>query len=336
MVALFLFTQPKETMAKSKYKFNPEDLVFTKEKSTSKEKLILVLQYITAALVISIISYLVFPFIIDTPEVRKLKRENADMVTNFELINKRVDQLKVVIEDLQKRDDNIYRSIFEVEPIHSSIRNAGMGGADRYEYLEGLENRAIIVEASAKLDHLCRKAYIQSRSFDEISELAKNKEELVKCIPAIMPINNRDLTRVASSFGYRIHPFYKVLKMHNGMDFTASTGTDIYATGDGVVDRIEYLQRGYGYNVIIDHGFGYKSLYAHMSKILVRKGQKVKRGFVIGLVGSTGTSVAPHLHYEVRKNDKPIDPINFYFNDLSPEEYDRMIEIAALPTQSFD
>ena len=323
-------------MAKSKYKFNPDELVFTKEHSSIKEKAFVVLRYIAAALIISVISYLVFPFIVDTPEVRKLRRENNELVTNFDLINKRVDLLRGVLEDLQKRDDNIYRSIFEAEPIHASVREVGMGGVDRYEYLEGLDNGKLIAETSSKIDHLCKKAYIQSRSFDEISSLAQKKEELVRCIPAIMPISNRDLTRVASSFGYRIHPFYKVLKMHSGMDFTAPTGTDIYATGDGVVDRVEYLQRGYGYSVIVDHGFGYKSLYAHMSQILVREGQKVKRGQVVGSVGSTGTSVAPHLHYEVRRNDKPIDPINYYFNDLTPEQYDKMIEIASMPTQSFD
>lgn len=186
------------------------------------------------------------------------------------------------------------------------------------------------------MDFLTRKAYVQSRSFDEITVLAKRKDELVKGIPAIMPISNKDLTRVASSFGMRIHPFYKVLKMHTGMDFTAPTGTEVYATGDGVVSKIQYAQRGYGYHLVIDHGFGYQTLYAHLSKILVRPGQKVKRGTVIGLVGNTGTSVAPHLHYEVRRNDQPVNPINYYFNDLTPEEYDKLIKIASQPTQSFD
>lgn len=323
-------------MAKSKYKFDDNELVFTKECTTTKEKFMVVLRYFAAALVISIISYLVFPFIVDTPEVSKLKRENDNLVTNFELINKRVDLLKNVLDDLQQRDDNIYRSIFEAEPIHTSIREGGMGGVDRYKYLEGLANGPLIAETSKKIDDLCKKAYIQSRSFDEIAELAKNKDELARSIPAIMPISNRNLTRVASSFGPRIHPFYKVLKMHNGMDFTAPTGTEIYATGDGIVARVEHQQRGYGFNVIVDHQFGYKTLYAHMSKILVNNGQRVRRGQVLGLVGSTGTSVAPHLHYEVRKNDQPINPINFYFNDLTPEQYDKIIEIASMPTQSFD
>lgn len=323
-------------MVKHKYKFHPEQLTFVKVRASLREKLFWIFKYVAAAIVVSIISYLVFPFIIDTPEVRKLRRENQELLFNFDLINKRIDQLRAVLEDLQKRDDNIYRIIFEAEPIHTSVREAGMGGVDRYSYLEGLSNSKIIVETTKKIDKLSKKAYIQSRSFDEVTILAKRKDDMVRSIPAIMPISNKDLTRVASSFGMRIHPFYKVLKMHTGMDFTAPTGTEIYSTGDGVVNKIEYAQRGYGYHVIVDHGFGYETLYAHMSQIIIRPGQKVKRGSVIGYVGNTGTSVAPHLHYEVIRNGEKINPINYYFNDLTPEQYDKLLEIASQPTQSFD
>lgn len=323
-------------MVKYKYKFHPEQLIFVKVGASLRERLYWVVKYLVAAIVVSIISYLVFPIFIDTPEVRKLRRENQELLFNFDIINKRVDQLRAVLEDLQKRDDNIYRIIFEAEPIHSSVREVGMGGVDRYSYLEGLTNSKIIVETTKKLDKLSKKAYVQSKSFDEITVLARRKEDMVRSIPAIMPISNKDLTRVASSFGMRIHPFYKVLKMHTGMDFTAPTGTEIYSTGDGVVKKIEYAQRGYGYNVVIDHGFGYETLYAHMSQIIMRPGQKVKRGTVIGYVGNTGTSVAPHLHYEVIRNGNQVNPINYYFNDLSPEQYDKLVEIASQPTQSFD
>lgn len=323
-------------MAKYKYKFHPEQLTFVRVRATLKEKLFVALKYMVATAIVGIISYLVFPFFIDTPEVRKLKRENQEFMLNFELIDKRLDQLRAVIENLQQRDDNIYRIIFEAEPIHPSVREAGMGGVDRYSYLEGLSNNKIIVETARKIDLLSKKAYIQSRSFDEISTLAKRKEEMVRCIPAIMPINNKDLTRMASSFGMRIHPFYKVLKMHTGMDFTSPLGTEVYSTGDGVVTNVEYAQRGYGYNIIVDHGFGYKTRYAHLGKIIVKPGQKVRRGMVIGLVGNTGTSVAPHLHYEVIRNNTPVNPINYYFNDLTPEQYDKLVEIASQPTQSFD
>lgn len=323
-------------MARHKYKFHPEQLIFVKVRASVREKLFWILKYVAAAIVVSIISYLVFPIFIDTPEVRKLRRENQELLDNFDLINGRIDILRAVLEDLQKRDDNIYRTIFEAEPVHASIREAGMGGVDRYSYLEGLSNSDVIIETTQKLDKLSKKAYIQSKSFDEITALAKRKDDMVRSIPAIMPISNKDLTRVASSFGMRIHPFYKVLKMHTGMDFTAPTGTDIYSTGDGMVAKIEYAQRGYGYNVMIDHGFGYETLYAHMSQIIVRPGQKIKRGTVIGYVGNTGTSVAPHLHYEVWRNGSQVNPINYYFNDLTPDEYDRLIEIASQPTQSFD
>jgi len=323
-------------MVKHKYKFHPEQLIFVKVRASVREKFFWIMKYVAAAIVVSIISYLVFPFFIDTPEVRKLRRENQELLFNFDIINKRIDQLRAVLEDLQKRDDNIYRIIFEAEPVHSSVREAGMGGVDRYSYLEGLSNSKIIIETTKKIDKLSKKAYIQSRSFDEITVLAKRKDDMVRSIPAIMPISNKDLTRVASSFGMRIHPFYKVLKMHTGMDFTAPTGTEIYSTGDGVVKKIEFAQRGYGYHTIVDHGFGYETLYAHMSQIIVRPGQKVKRGTVIGYVGNTGTSVAPHLHYEVLRNGAPINPINYYFNDLTPEQYDKLLEIASQPTQSFD
>lgn len=323
-------------MPKHRYKFHPESLIFIRENATLAEKLRKGLKYFAAGLVISILSYIVFPFFIDTPEERSLRRENEELMLNFELISKRFDQLKVVLEDLQNRDDNIYRIIFEAEPIHSSIREAGIGGIDRYSYLEGLSNSKIVIQAMKQLDILSKKAYIQSKSFDKLIELAKRKDELAKSIPCIIPLKNKDITRVASSFGMRIHPFYKVLKMHTGMDFTAPTGTDVFVTGDGIVKDIEYTQRGYGYHVIIDHGFGYETLYAHLSEIVVKKNQKVQRGSVIGKVGNTGMSIAPHLHYEVIRNGKPINPINFYFNDLTPDQYDKLIEIASQPSQSFD
>ena len=221
-------------------------------------------------------------------------------------------------------------------PIPLSIRSAGIGGTDRYSELEGLSNSEIVIEATKKLDNLAKQIYIQTKSFDQIIEMAKNKEAMVRCIPNIQPLSNKDLTRVASPFGIRIHPYYKVLKMHAGMDFTAHAGTEIFATGDGVVFDVNRSKRGYGNTVIIDHGFGYKTLYAHLSEILVRPGTKVRRGAVIALVGNTGMSLAPHLHYEVRLNDNPINPINFYFNDLTPEEFEKMIALAANSGQSLD
>ena len=319
-----------------KYKFNSESLSFVKEESSLKRKSWRGVKYFFFSIVVSIAYYVVFSLFFDTPEERGLRRENDEMMLQFDLFNKKFDHLSSVLADVQQRDDNIYRTIFEAEPIANTIREAGIGGVDRYSDLEGLPNSEIVIETAKRIDKLSKQIYIQSKSFDEVIGMAKRKEEMIASIPAIQPISNKDLRRVASPFGVRMHPFYKVLKMHNGMDFTSPTGTEIYATGDGVVSDVIHSSRGYGNTVIIDHGFGYKTLYAHQSQIIAKRGQKVKRGEVIGLVGSTGMSMAPHLHYEVRKHDQPINPINFYFSDLTPEEYDKIIELAAQSGQSLD
>ncbi len=323
-------------MPKHKYRFNPESLSFIKERSTLKQRFWKGFNYLLGSVVVSILYYIVFSFFFDTPEERGLRRENQELVLQLELFNKKFDHVTAVLEDIQQRDDNIYRTIFEAEPIPSTVRSAGIGGVDRYSDLEALSNSELVIQTAKRLDKIAKQVYIQSKSFDEVIEMAKRKEEMIASIPAIQPVSNKDLRRVASPFGVRMHPFYKVLKMHTGMDFTAPTGTEIYATGNGVVTDVIYSSRGYGNTIIIDHGFSYTTLYAHLSKIIVRRGQKVKRGDIIGLVGNTGMSMAPHLHYEVRKNDEPINPINFYFNDLTPEEYDKIIELAAQSGQSLD
>lgn len=323
-------------MQKQKYRFNPDSLVFIKERASLRKKLLKWLNYFLLSIVVSVIYYVIFSFFFDTPQERGLQRENEELLVQLEVFNKRFDHIALVLDDIEQRDNNIYRTIFEAEPVPSTYRQAGIGGVDRYADLKGLPNAEIVAETAKRMDRLAKQIYVQSKSFDEVIELAKRKEEMIACIPAIQPISNKDLKRVASPFGVRMHPFYKVLKMHTGMDFTAPTGTEIYATGDGKVSAVVHSARGYGNTVIIDHGFGYKTLYAHQSQILVKTGQKVKRGEVIGLVGNTGMSMAPHLHYEVRKNDEPINPINFYFNDLTPEEYDKIIELAAQSGQSLD
>lgn len=323
-------------MPKSKYKFNHETLSFIRVNHTLKDKIVRGLTYLMGTIVITIVYYSIYTSFFDTPKERGLRREKDELLLQFDILNGKYNQIEAVLKDIQQRDENIYRTIFEAEPIPLSIRAAGFGGADRYSELEGLSNSDIVIESYKKLDKLSNEVYVQTKSFDEIIALAKNKELMTKSIPTIQPISNKDLTRVASPFGVRIHPFYKVLKMHTGMDFTAPTGTEVYATGDGVVIDVDHSKRGYGNTVIIDHGFGYKTLYAHLSEILVRSGKTVKRGEVIGLVGNTGMSLAPHLHYEVRKNDEPINPINFYFNDLTPEQYERIIVIATNSGQSLD
>lgn len=323
-------------MAKIKYKYNPNTLNYEKIQLTIKDRLKKGMTYVLVGLFFAmIIIFFAYTFL-DSPKELMLKRENAQLRAQYELVSRDLDQLESVLADLERRDDNIYRQILESEPIPQSVREAGVGGVNRYIHLEGYENSELVVRTRRRIDKLKKRLYVQSKSFDEVVELARNKEEMLASIPAIQPVPNKNLRRVASGYGYRIHPIYKVRKMHWGMDFSAPTGTEIFATGDGVVAKVVNSRRGYGKHVIIDHGYGYETLYAHMSKIDVRRGQKVKRGDVIGLVGNTGISSAPHLHYEVMKDGKKINPANFYFNDLTPEEYDLMIELSSSVNQSFD
>jgi murein DD-endopeptidase MepM/ murein hydrolase activator NlpD len=248
-----------------------------------------------------------------------------------------MEMIDKVLEDLQERDDNIYRSIFEAEPLPRSMRNAGFGGSDRYSEFDSYDNAELMKSTSERLDKIAKRLYIQSKSFDEVVKLAKSKEQLISSIPAIMPINKKDLTHaVTSGFGWRTHPIYKTQEFHPGMDFTAVQGTPIYATGDGVVERADNMAQGYGNHVVINHGFGYQTLYGHMSRIGCKVGQKVKRGQLIGYVGSTGLSTAPHVHYEVIKNGNKTNPISYYYSDLSPTQYQQLIENSKNVTQSFD
>ncbi|KPL22750.1 MAG: peptidase M23, partial [Bacteroides sp. SM1_62] len=275
--------------------------------------------------------------VFDTPREKMLKRENSQLNQQFEILNEKIGRLETVLEDIEKRDDNIYRTIFNADPIPHSVRDAGFGGVNRYENLEGYDNSDKIIETARRLDELTKAVYVQSKSYDEVIEMAKNRELQLSSLPAIQPIANKDLTRTASGWGFRIHPIYKIRKFHHGMDFTAPTGTEVYATADGTIELVERSRRGYGNKVVIDHGFGYKTLYAHLEEFNdLWKGKKVKRGDVIAYVGSTGLSTAPHLHYEVHLNGKKINPINYYFEDLTAEEYDRMIVLSMRPGQSYD
>ena len=323
-------------MPKAKYYFNTHSLKYEKVVIPWGKRILRVLGFLATAIVFSVVIVAIAYAYLDSPKEKQLKREISQLNLQYELLQQRFDEVGLVLSDLQHRDDNIYRVIFEAEPIPSTVREAGFGGVDRYKSLEGYESAELMVATSRKLDRLTKQLYVQSKSFDEIVELAKNKSHMLASIPAIQPVSNKDLTRRASGYGYRIHPIYKTTKMHEGMDFTAPVGTDIYAAGNGVVKVVEYDSRGYGNHVIISHGFGYETLYGHMSKIKVRPGQKLNRGDVIGVVGNTGTSTAPHLHYEVIKQGKKINPINFFYNDLTAEEYEKMIEISAQSNQSFD
>ncbi|KAF0197887.1 MAG: peptidase M23 [Bacteroidetes bacterium] len=323
-------------MAKIKYHFNTKSLKIEKVQVTMKQKLTRVLYVLASGLVFATAVLVLAYNFIESPKERMLQREIEQYELQFKILNDRLEQVQSVVSDLQDRDDNIYRVIFESEPIPSSVRKAGFGGADRYSKLEGFKNSEIISNTSRKLDLITSQLYVQSKSFDEVFALAKRKEELLASIPAIQPVSNRNLRRVGSYFGYRTDPFYKVTKFHEGMDFTATVGTDVYATGDGVVTMVERSRGGYGNCITINHGFGYETVYAHLSKMNVRRGEKVKRGSVIGHVGNTGKSTSPHLHYEVRKGRIAVDPLNFFFNDITPEEYETMIELSQRPSQTLD
>ncbi|MEE4286256.1 MAG: M23 family metallopeptidase [Mariniphaga sp.] len=326
-------------MAKKKYKFNPDTLSYERVGISFKEKFGKILTYLSSSMALALIMVVIFLNFYETPRSKALKRENQQLLSQYELMSRDIERIETVLAELQQRDDNIYRVIFEADPIPSSVRKAGFGGANKYSHLENLSNSNLIIETAKKIDVLAKESYIQSKSYDEVLKMAMNKEQMLASIPAIMPVANEDLKRTASGWGYRIHPIYKVRKMHYGMDFTAPVGTPVYSTGDGKVVEVSGSKRsraGFGLVVKIDHGFGYETVYAHLNAFNVRQGQEVKRGDVIGYVGNTGGSTAPHLHYEVHRNGSAVNPQYFYFKDLTPQEYERMIAISSNIGQTLD
>ncbi|PZX20757.1 peptidase M23-like protein [Breznakibacter xylanolyticus] len=324
-------------MSKVKYRYNPETLSYDRIKTGFKYYLKRVFLFGLSSNVIGFVIFLGYNEFFDSPKEKRLQRENMQMLAQIEVMDKKLEQVQTVLGDLQQRDENIYRVIFMADSIPNSIRMAGFGGVNRYSALENLSNSELLVNTAQRLDIVLKQLYVQSKSYDEIIDLAKNKDEMLRCTPSIMPISNTDLKRTASGWGWRIHPIYKIKKFHEGMDFTASTGTDVYATGDGVVDEVVSSNIGYGKHIVINHGFGYKTLYAHLNDFNVKVGQKVNRGDVIGAVGNTGTSTAPHLHYEVHVRGQKQNPQHYYFQeDLTADEYEKMIQISSNSNQTFD
>ncbi len=319
-------------MAKNKLHFNIKSLTFEKSRISIKQKLLKLLGYLATGVAFSTIVILTTYRFFDSPKEKKLLREIEQYEFQYKLLNNRLSKIQDVLLDIQKRDDNIYRVIFETNPIPSSIRNVGLGGSDKYANLKGLTNSEIIIETSKKLDKISSQLYVQTKSFDEVMNLAKNKTLMMASIPAILPIKN-GWKNIVSGFGKRIHPIYKTIQMHTGVDIAEEKGTPVYASGDGSVVELEGGMSGYGINVVINHGFSYQTMYAHLSKKIVKTGQKVKRGQLIGYVGSTGMSIAPHLHYEVIKNGIKVNPIHYFFNDLTPEEYQQVIESSSKVNQ---
>ncbi|MFZ1689070.1 MAG: M23 family metallopeptidase [Flavobacteriales bacterium] len=323
-------------MPEHKYRFNPKTLAYERIKLTPWQRVKRVLFVLLPGLLVGGIAFATLYSLVDSPKEASLRRENEQLLAQYVLLNRQMEEIDAVLYDVRRRDDNIYRVIFEADPIPPEVRQAGSGGVDRYQGLKGYASSDRVIETRRRLDKIAKQLVVQSVSFDEVAALAVRKQDMLASIPAVQPISNKDLTMISSGFGMRLHPIHKIVKFHAGMDFTAPIGKEVYATGDGRVTYADYGTNGYGIHVIIDHGFDYQTLYGHLSELKVRPGQRVKRGDVIGLVGNTGLSAGPHVHYEVHKNGEPIDPANYFFNDLSAEEYARMLELSRNASQSLD
>ncbi|MFK8288036.1 peptidoglycan DD-metalloendopeptidase family protein [Capnocytophaga canimorsus] len=325
-------------MKKVKYYYDPETLSYKRIKSRKRTKVRNIGLFLLSSLVFGavVMFLMVNTRFFYTPRELTLQREVKQYETYFQILNKKMKQMEEVLANIQDRDNNIYRLYFEAAPIADEQRKSGFGGVNRYEHLEKYNNSDLLINTTKRLEILQKQLVVQSKSLDEITYLAREKEKLLVAIPAIQPIQNKDLTRMASGYGWRTDPFTKARKFHYGMDFTAPQGTPIYAAGDGVITRADGNAAGYGEHIRIDHGYGYVSLYAHLSKYNVRVGQKVKRGDIIGFVGNTGRSQAPHLHYEVLKDGEHINPVHFYYGSLTTEEYAEMLRISAQENQTLD
>ena len=323
-------------MKKEKYYYNLKTLQYEKVGISWRNRILKSIGFLSAALVSSFLITIIGGYLFSSPKEKMLLQENRAQIEQLEYLSTSVDELAEVIENLQDRDRNIYRVIFESEPVSTSLWTSGVGGTERYEVLSKYNSGELMVDVNVKLDNLKRKMFWQSESYEEIVKLVHNKEEKLQSLPAIQPVSNTDLKRMASGYGWRIDPVYGVTKFHSGMDFTAPTGTEIYATGKGRAIKVDYSTGGYGNRIIIDHGYGYQTLYAHMSAFAVKQGESVQRGQVIGYVGTTGKSVGPHLHYEVHKNGEKVNPVYFYYQDLDDSSFEEMIRMSENTGSSLD
>lgn len=324
-------------MAKVKYYYDEETLSYKRIDERRGRRATFIIMAVLGCFLggfILLLGFLNLPQI-ETPREKMLTRELENMQLQYAMLDKKMTQAESVLKNVEERDDNIYRIYFEAKPVSEAERLSGFGGVNRYENLEGYSNSKLITSANKRMDKLQKRIVVESKSLDEIAELAKNKKELLAAMPAIQPIENKELRRISSGYGNRYHPVLKISKFHSGIDFASNVGAKIYATGDGIVKKAGRVG-GYGNLVEIDHGFGFETRYAHMSKIEVKRGQKVKRGQVIGQVGNTGISTGPHVHYEIRKNGNTVNPINYFHGDLSPEEYTILLEKSQLENQSMD
>lgn len=323
-------------MPKAKYFFNPNTLKYEKHTKGFKYYFWRSLFVLVMSLGFAFAIFFFFTGIVDSPKEILLKNENAELRDQLAQVEKQLYSMDNTLIELTKKDEEIYRSIFDAEPLSKATRIAGIGGTDKYDYLRKMNGGEFLIELRKSLDNLQARMRVQEQSYEEIFKLAENKKKILAAIPSIQPVANKDLSRVASGYGYRIDPFYRTRKFHSGLDFSAPRGTEVYATADGKIEDLQTDLWGYGKHIIINHGYGYKTLYAHLSKFEVKKGQSVTRGQLIGRVGSTGKSTGPHMHYEVHINGNIVNPTYFFHNDLTDEEFRRLVEIASLPNQSFD
>jgi len=325
-------------MSKVKYYYDSENLAYKRIQTRKRKKFGYIVLFLVSS---ALFGFLIFLLLIntsyfETPKDKIQAREIEALALNYKVLNKKLDLMNEVLEAIENRDNNIYRIYFNTTPISEEVRKTGFGGVNRYKDLQGFNNSELMENTTKRVDILTKELVIQSKSLDEIVALAKQKEKLLAAIPAIQPVKNEDLKQMASGYGYRSDPFTKIRKFHYGMDFTARTGTPIYATGDGVIYKADASLSGYGNHIEINHGYGYKTLYAHLSKYKCRPGQRVKRGDIIGYVGSTGRSQAPHLHYEVFKGNERVNPLNFYYGSISAKEYIEISKLANQENQSLD
>ena len=323
-------------MKKIKYYYNTHTLRFEKLETPLRVRLLQVFGFIAASIVTGlIIIFIAFKYI-DSPKDKLLRQENDDMHESYSLLRERVNQLEMQMDELENRDNSVYRSIFEAEPIPDSARVKDMEAKNEVKLVQRMGETELVKSMTSQLNNLSLRLAYQDQSYVEIADMVKNKAKLINAIPSIQPVSNKNLNRIASGFGYRIDPVYKDRRPHQGLDFTAPQGTPIYATADGTVKEVGFTTSGFGNRVVINHGFGYETLYGHMYRFKARVGQRVKRGEVIGYVGNTGKSTGPHCHYEVHRGGRPVDPIYYFYNDLTPAQFDRILKLAAAGNQSFD
>jgi murein DD-endopeptidase MepM/ murein hydrolase activator NlpD len=323
-------------MKKIKYFFNTHTLRFEKIEVPLKVRLLQTIGFVIASLAVGVLFVAILFKFIDSPKERLLRQQNTAYKESYAVLQERMKQLELQMVELEQRDNDVYRSIFEATPIPDSARVKEMLAKNEIRLIQSLSNTALIENMRNQLNNLSLRMSFQVQSFTEITAMVKNKEKLLRAIPAIQPVSNKNLKRVASGFGYRIDPLYKDSRLHAGLDFSAPTGTPIYATADGEVQIAGFNTDGYGNKVVINHGYGFQTLYAHMVRVLARVGQSIKRGEVIGYVGSTGKSTGPHLHYEVIKRGTKVDPVYYFYNDLTPAQFDRLLKEAAANKQSLD